>query len=143
VEVDYMLACAVATRLLSRSELDGAIALSPLVEAVELARRPLVPGLSTFALWLVARYAVAVDRDAAIRFLVHAQRIFETLDAELWPEERVRDEAMALLGLDDLTEAAVGVPTLDHAEALEAALAWLAAPEAQTGEFGSRVAPRG
>jgi predicted ATPase/DNA-binding SARP family transcriptional activator len=126
VEVDYMLACGVATRLLSQSELDGAIALGPLVEAVELARRPLVPGLSAFALWLVARYAVAVDREAAITFLVHAERIFETLDAELWPEEKVRDEAMAELGLDDLTQLGVGVPALDHTEALEAALAWLA-----------------
>jgi predicted ATPase/DNA-binding SARP family transcriptional activator len=134
--VDYMLAAAVTTRLLSQSARDGTISHAALAEALELARKPVVPLLSVVNLWLVARYAAAVDREAAVWWLVHAERVFATLDAELWPETMLRDEAMAELGLDDLEPLMADVPPLDHIAALDVAAAWLA------GRDPAEVAPR-
>jgi predicted ATPase/DNA-binding SARP family transcriptional activator len=124
--VDYMLAAAVTTRLLSQSARDGTISHAVLAEALELVRKPVVPLLSVVGLWLVARYAAAVDREATVWWLVHAERVFATFDAELWPETVLRDEAMAELGLDDLEPLMADVPRLDHIAALDAAAAWLA-----------------
>ncbi len=134
--VDYMLAAAVTTKLLSQSARDGTMSHAALAEALGLARKPVVPLLSVVGLWLVARYAAAVDREAAISWLVHADRAFATLDAELWPETLLRDEAMAELGLDDLEPLMANVPPLDHIAALDAAAAWLAARDP------AEVAPR-
>jgi hypothetical protein len=132
-----MLAAAVTTRLLSQSARDGVMTHAALAEALELARKPVVPPLSVVALWLVARYAAAVDQGAAVRWLVHAERVFATLEAELWPETMLRDEAMTELDLDDLEPLMAGVPALDHVAALDAAATWLA------GRDPAELAPRG
>ena len=72
---EFMLASAVGTRLLSQSARDGVIAQPALAETIELMRRPGVPPLAAFALWLVARYAAGVGAGGAGRWLAHAERI--------------------------------------------------------------------
>jgi hypothetical protein len=101
---EFMLAGAVGTRLLSRSARDGAIDQPQLAEALELMRRPSVQPLAAFALWLVARYAASVAPETAGRWLAHAERIIATIDSEVWPECVLRDEAVAVLGIDDLSQ---------------------------------------
>lgn len=121
-----MLASVVATRLLAQSARDDAIAQPALAEALELMRRPGVPPLALFALWLVARYAAGVAPQTAGRWLAHAERILLALDSQRWPESVLRDETVALLGLADLSPLLESTPPLDHAAALAEAVAWLA-----------------
>ncbi len=122
---EFMLASAVGTRVMAQSARDGVMLQPDLVEALELMRRPSIPPLGAFALWLVARYAAGVAPDAAGRWLAHGERIVLALDSELWPESVLRDETLAVLGLDDLTPLLEAIPPLDHAAALDEAAAWL------------------
>ncbi|MFX8410383.1 hypothetical protein ABTL60_19110, partial [Acinetobacter baumannii] len=89
--------------------------------------RPGVPPIAAFALWFIARYAAAVDPAAASRGLAHGARITETLDADLWPECELRDEALRVLGIDDLSAVLAATPVADHVEAVADAITWLRA----------------
>jgi hypothetical protein len=122
---EVMLASGVGTHLLARSALDGWIDVAALLEGLELIRRPSVQPLSAFGLWLVARYAAGVEPDTAGRWLVHAERTVAALDSELWPESVLRDETLAVLGLEDVDDLRDGIPPLDHAAALAQAITWL------------------
>ena len=121
----YMLATAVATRLLAESARDRAITRSDLAEVLELVRDVSVQPLAAFALWFVARYAAAVAPESAGQWLAHAERIVAAIDSELWPESILRDECLALLSAEPgaLT---TGAAPLDHATALAEAAAWIA-----------------
>jgi predicted ATPase len=123
---EFMLASAVATRVMAQSARDGAIAQPDLAEAVALMRRPGVPPLAAFALWFVARYAAGVAPDAAGQWLAHADRIVIALDSKLWPESVLRDETLEVLGVEDSDELLARTPPLDHAAALADAEQWLA-----------------
>ena len=123
----YMLAAAVATRLLSESARDRAIAQPALAEVLELVRDVSVQPLAAFALWFVARYAAAVAPDTAAQWLAHAERIVVALDSELWPESILRDECLAVLGIAEPGSLPDGAAPLDHATALAQAAAWIAA----------------
>jgi predicted ATPase/DNA-binding SARP family transcriptional activator len=123
---EYMLGCAVGTRLLAQSASDGSISHPALTEALELMSRPSIPPLTAVALWLVARYAAGVAPETAGQWLAHAERIVVTLDSELWPESVLRDEAVAILGIKDLRPVVDETPRLDHATAIAEAIAWLA-----------------
>jgi predicted ATPase len=122
---EFMLAGAAGTRLLSTSARDGTIAQPDLAATIAPMRRPGVPPLSAFALWLVARYAAGVAPDAAGRWLAHAERILVAIDSELWPECVLRDETLAVLGVTNLDDLLAATPPLDHAAALAEAAAWL------------------
>jgi predicted ATPase/DNA-binding SARP family transcriptional activator len=122
---EFMLAGAVGTRLLSSSARDGVITQPGLAEALELMRRPSVQPLTAFALLLVARYAAGVDSETAGSRLAHAERIIATIDSELWPECVLRDETMAVLGIDELSQLLACTPPLDHVAALTEAIEWL------------------
>jgi predicted ATPase/DNA-binding SARP family transcriptional activator len=122
----YIIAGTTAALLLVRSARDGVISHRELSDTLELMRRPGVPPLSTFALWLVARYAAGVASDTAGVWLAHAERIQSTDDGDRWPEDILREETMAILGLDDLTPLLDTAPQLDQSGALAAAAAWLA-----------------
>jgi hypothetical protein len=136
---EFMAASAAGTELLARSARDGTITAGELAEAIALMRRPSVLPLAAFALWLVARFAVAVERPAAVRWLAHAERLAVTLDTELWPESELRDETMAVLGLERLDEALAATAPLDHGAALAQAAEWLAGRD--PGEVAARAAP--
>lgn len=123
---EFMLASAIATRLLAQSAHDGAIAQTALAETLELIRRPSVPPLAAFGLWLVARYAAGVAPETAGPWLAHAERILAANDSEIWPESVLRDETMAVLGIQDLDPLLDSTPPLDHAAALAEAASWLA-----------------
>ncbi len=123
---EFMLASAVATRLLAQSARDGVIAQPDLAATVELMRRPGVPPLGAFALWFVARYAAGVAPEVAGRLLAHAERILVAIDSELWPESVLREETLAVLGITDLGPLLESTPLLDHVAALEQATTWLA-----------------
>jgi hypothetical protein len=58
--------------------------------------------------------------------LAHAERIVRGLNMELWPEDVLRAESMAVLGIDDLGPLLESNPPLDHVAAMAAAAAWLA-----------------
>ena len=122
---EVMVASAVGAHLLAASALDEAIELTALIEGLELMRRPSVQALSAFGLWLVARYAASVAPDSAGRWLVHADRTVAALDSELWPESVLRDETLAVLGIENVDDLRNGVKPLDHAAALAEAIAWL------------------
>jgi predicted ATPase/DNA-binding SARP family transcriptional activator len=102
---------------------DGVMRRSDLAEAVETTRRAPITPLAPFALWLVARYAVSLDREASIGWLAEAERIYRGLDAEMWPESDVRDAAMRALGIDSIPPADSAVT--DYLETLAAAAQWL------------------
>ncbi len=120
-----MLASAAGTLLLSQSARDGAIPQPALAETIAVMRRPGVPPLSAFGLWLVARYAAEVAPESAGRWVAHAERIVTALDSELWPESVLREEAMVVLGLTDIASLLETTPALDHAAALAEASAWI------------------
>jgi hypothetical protein len=80
--------------------------------------------LSVVALWLVARYAAEVDRDMAIRLMLEAERVFDSLDVRIWPESDIRNETLCVLGLEALP-AHTPLPDIDYAAALAFAAAWL------------------
>jgi predicted ATPase len=123
---EYMLATAVATRLLAESARDGEIARGALTEMLELVRHISVQPLAAFALWFVARYAAAVGSETAVQWLAHAERIVVAIDSQLWPESVLRDECLAILGITERETLSQVSPVLDHASALTAAAAWLA-----------------
>jgi hypothetical protein len=123
---DYMLATAMATRLLAESARDRAIGQPALAEVLEVVRGVSVQPLAAFALWLVARYAAAVAPDTAAQWLVHAERIVVAIDSELWPESILRDECLAVLSVAERGSLPDGAPSLDHATAVAQAAAWLA-----------------
>jgi predicted ATPase/DNA-binding SARP family transcriptional activator len=127
---EFMLGSAAGTGVLAQSARDGGIAHGDLAEAVELMRRPGIPPLAAFALWLVGRYAAGVAPETAGRWLAHAERILGSLDSQLWPESDLRDETLAVLGLHDLAPVLESTPPLDHNTALAQAAAWLAGREA-------------
>jgi len=137
---EFMLAGAVATRLLSQSARDGVIRQADLADALERIRRPGVPPLAAFALWFVARYAAGVESESAGQWLAHAARILAALGVELWPECVLRDETLAVLGISDPDAVLASTPPLDHAAALAAAAAWLARRD--PGEQAPRRASR-
>jgi predicted ATPase/DNA-binding SARP family transcriptional activator len=127
---EFMLASAIATRLLARSALDEEIAQPALKEAIELMRRPSVQPMAAFGLWLVARYAAAFAPEQSRRWLAAAERIVIALDSPLWPESCLRDEALAVLGIADIAPLLDATPPLDHVAALTEAAAWLAERDA-------------
>jgi predicted ATPase/DNA-binding SARP family transcriptional activator len=122
----YMLATAVATRLLAESARDRAIAQPALVEVLELVRNVSVQPLAALALWFVARYAAAVAPDTAAEWLGHAERIVVAIDSELWPESILRDECLTVLSIPEPSTLLAGSASLDYATALGQAAAWLA-----------------
>ena len=121
----YMLATAVATRLLAESARDRAIARSGLAEVLELVRDVSVQPLAAFALWFVARYAAAVAPETAGRWLAHADRIVAAIDSELWPESILRDECLTMLSVAEQGTLSGGAAPLDYATALAEAAAWV------------------
>ena len=121
-----MLASAVGTQLLAASALDGAIDRAALLEGLELMRRPSVQ--AAVGVRAVARCAgmrPGSRPDTAGRWLVHAERTVAALDSELWPESVLRDETLAVLGIEDVDDLRDGIRPLDHAAALAQAITWL------------------
>jgi hypothetical protein len=123
---EYMLATAVATRLLAGSARDRAIPQAGLAEMLELVRPVSVQPLAAFALWFVARYAAAVAPDTAGQWLAHAERIVVAIDSELWPESILRDECLVALSITERGALLDSTPPLDHATAVAQAAAWVA-----------------
>jgi predicted ATPase/DNA-binding SARP family transcriptional activator len=123
---EYMLACAVEARLLAGSALSAQITQPELAEVIQHARRHGVHSVAVAALWFVARYAAAVDPESAGRWLALAERIRTELDTGRLPEEVLRDETMAVLGITDLRPLLACAPPYDPATALDQAAAWVA-----------------
>ncbi len=123
---DYLLGSAHCTRLLAQSARDGAIPQVALAELLELTGRTMVKTDVVYALWFVARYAAAVEPESAGRWLALAEPIRAEFDLEIWPEGELRDETMAILGIDDLQPLIAATEPLDHAAAFAEAAAWLA-----------------
>jgi hypothetical protein len=69
---------------------------------------------------------VGIAPELSLRWLVHAERVLVSLGSNLWPESVLRDESLAALGIADLGPFLGDVPTLDPADALAEAGAWLA-----------------
>lgn len=86
------------------------------------------------ALWAVACYAAGLGDETAEQWLAHAERIPAATGVELWPGEALRDETLAVLGMDDPPAPADSAAPLDHGAALAEAAAWLGtrAPEASS-----------
>jgi predicted ATPase/DNA-binding SARP family transcriptional activator len=140
---DYLLGSAHCTRLLAQSARDGAIPQVALAELLEMTGRTMVKTDVVYALWFVARYAAAVEPASAGRWLALAEPIRAEFDLEIWPEGELRDETMAILGIDDLAPLLAATEPLDHAAAFAEAAAWLAGrdPTEQTPrERSARVA---
>jgi predicted ATPase/DNA-binding SARP family transcriptional activator len=133
------IAGAVPTRLLAQSALDEEISQAALVNAIDVMRRPGIKMLAAFGLWFVARYAAAIAPELAIRWLVCGEKILLDLDVRMWPESVLRDETMAVLGLDDLEPLIPDTPSVDHEAALTEAAAWLAGRD--PAEKAPRTAP--
>jgi predicted ATPase/DNA-binding SARP family transcriptional activator len=131
----FMLAGAVAIRLLARSALSGSIPARDLAEVLECARATGVRPDVVVGLWFASRYAATLEPEAAGRWLGHAEGIRAELDQDFWPESVLRDETLAVLGSEDPPppEAA---PAHDHSALLAEAAAWLA------GRDPAEVAPR-
>ena len=123
---DFLLGGAAGARLLAQSARDGLITHEALADALELMGRPGIAPLAAFALWFIARYAAAVAPGAAGRWLAHADRILAPLNSELWPESDLRDEALAVLGLDGVDLLLDSTEPLDHMAAVAEASSWLA-----------------
>jgi predicted ATPase/DNA-binding SARP family transcriptional activator len=136
---EFMHGGAAGTRLLAQSALAREITQPELVETIALMRRPGVQPLAAFALWFVARYAAGVEPETAGRWLAHADRIVAALGSDLWPESVLRDETLAVLGIDDLTAVLEATPPLDHTAALTEATVWLG--ERDPGEHAPRETP--
>jgi predicted ATPase/DNA-binding SARP family transcriptional activator len=132
----FMLAGAVAIRLLAGSALSGSIAACDLAEVLECARATGVQPDAVVGLWFVSRYAATLEPEAARRWLAHAERIRAELDQDFWPESVLRDETLAVLGSDDVGPPLEAGSVHDHSAALAEAATWLAARD--PGE----VAPR-
>jgi len=127
----FMLASAAATRLMAGSARDGEIDPQELHEVMTLLERVGVPPLAVFGLWLVACYAAGVGSDTARRWLAYAARISTTSVVDLWPEEMIRYEAAAVLGIEDPENLTREAPQIDHVAALAEASAWVAGRDPQ------------
>jgi predicted ATPase/DNA-binding SARP family transcriptional activator len=129
VEVDhaYTLAATSLLGLMFCSIRDGELSRADLTAGFATLRLAPIRPLAPLALWLVARYAAAFDRDAAIRWLAEAEHVYRGLDAEMWPESDVREQTMRALGID--TVALPQSPDADYLVTLAAAGAWLDARE--------------
>ena len=136
IEHNYMLACALQARLLAGSAASGEIAQPELAGVVELALGHGVHSVAVAALWFVARYAVAVDRDSARRWLALGERISRELDTAPSLEEVLRDETMAALEITNLATLVAAAPAFDPTTALDQAAAWVAS------RSPSEIAPR-
>jgi predicted ATPase/DNA-binding SARP family transcriptional activator len=121
----HLNAAAAAAMMLTRAARDGAIPQQALIHTLDLIRQTTVKTLAAVGLWFVARYAAAVAPQTAARWLAHAERVLAELETELWPESMIRDETMALLGIEDLTSVLRKTPPLEPAAALAEAVAWL------------------
>jgi hypothetical protein len=126
LEFEFMIACATDARLLARSAVEGKIQQADLAGLLDVARRHGIHSIAVGALWFAARYAASADAALATRWIALAERILIELDQSLWPEDVLRDETVALLGLTDLRALADGVPPLDAGAALDEASAWVA-----------------
>ena len=122
----FMHGCAAGIGLTAATARDASIGRTALLETARLMRTPGVPPLTVFALWLVARYAVEIDPELASELLIQAARSMATIDTEIWPECSVRDEALEILGITDLSARTDAPAQADAADALDSALAWLA-----------------
>jgi predicted ATPase/DNA-binding SARP family transcriptional activator len=123
---EYMLVCALEARLLARSAVSGEIRQPELAEVIERARRHGVHSVAVAALWFVARYAAGVDPQSAARWLALAERIRIELDTGQLPEEVLREETMAVLGITDIGRLLAAAPPFDSATALDDAVVWVA-----------------
>ena len=124
---DYLLGSAHCTRMLAQSARDGAIPQAALSQLLELTSRTMVKTDVVYALWFVARYAASVEPETAGRWLALAEPIRAEFDLEIWPEGELRDETMAILGIEDLQPLVDATEPLEHAAAFAEAAAWLAA----------------
>ncbi len=122
----YMLVCASEARLLAGSAVSGEITQPQLAEILELARHHGVHSVAVAALWFVARYAAEVDPESAGRWLALAERIRTELDTGRSPEEVLREETIAVLGITDPGGLLAAAPTFDPTAALDEAAAWVA-----------------
>jgi predicted ATPase/DNA-binding SARP family transcriptional activator len=138
VDHAYGLGAARATQLMFVAIRDHEIRRSDLIEALATIARTAVAPLVVVALWLVARYAAEIDRDAAIGWMLDAERIYADIDLRLWPEEDLRAQTLAALGLETLPTIAAE-PAHDCFEILAAASAWLSARD--PGETSVRLRP--
>jgi predicted ATPase/DNA-binding SARP family transcriptional activator len=102
---------------------DGELSHADLVAGFATIQRAPIRPLAPMALWLVARYAAAIDRDAAIHWLAEAERVYQGLDAEMWPESDVRDQTMRALAIDSIPPA--DSPKADYLVTIAAAREWL------------------
>jgi predicted ATPase/DNA-binding SARP family transcriptional activator len=124
VDHGYALGSAVALRVMLSSIRDGEIRRADLAEALATIGRAAVRPLAIVAIWLVARYAAEVDRDASIRFMLAAEQLFVRLDIQIWPEDDLRAQTLAVLSLDGLT-VDVRAPEPDFMATLASAVEWL------------------
>jgi predicted ATPase/DNA-binding SARP family transcriptional activator len=138
VDHAYALGTALELRVMLSAIRDQQIRRSELAEALATTRRAAVMPLAVVALWLVARYAAEVDRDTAIRLMLEAERIYENLDARIWPESDIRAETLFALGIETLPSS-TELPHTDYAAALAFAAAWLA--DREPGEIVSCTRP--
>jgi hypothetical protein len=132
----FMLAGAVAIRLLARSARSGSIAARDLAEVLDCARATGVKPDAVVALWSASRYAATLEPEVARRWLAHAEKIRAGLDQDFWPESVLRDETLALLGHEDPVPTLEASPTHEDAALLAEAAAWIAARDP------AEVAPR-
>jgi predicted ATPase/DNA-binding SARP family transcriptional activator len=123
----FMLAGAVAIRLLASSARGGSIAGSDLAEVLECARATAVRPDAVVGLWFASRYAATLEPETARRWLADAERIRAELDQDFWPESVLRDETMGVLGSEDPGPPIEAARSDDYAAVLAEAAAWLAA----------------
>ena len=122
----YMLVCALQSRLLARSAIDGKFAQPDLAELVDLARHHGVHSVAVAALWFVARYAAGVQPEAAAHWLALAHQLETELDTGTSLVEDLRAETMEILGITDVGPLLAAVPAFDPFTALDEAAAWVA-----------------
>jgi predicted ATPase/DNA-binding SARP family transcriptional activator len=132
----YMLVCALQSRLLARSAIDGKFAQPDLAELVDLARHHGVHSVAVAGLWFVARYAAGVQPEVAGRWLALAHRLETELDTGTSLVEDLRAETMEILGITDLAPLVAATPLVDPFTALDEAAAWV------TSRSPDEVAPR-
>lgn len=125
IDHDYLLATALPTRVLVSCAREGSISHGELSEALDRMGRTGVKTDAVIALWFVARYAATIDPASSGIWLAHAERILAELDSAIWPESILRDETMAVLGIDDLAPLVASTPWLDHPSAVADAAGWL------------------
>jgi hypothetical protein len=118
--------CALQSRLLARSAIDGKFAQPDLAELVDLARHHGVHSVAVAGLWFVARYAAGVQPEVAGRWLALAHRLETEFDTGTSLVEDLRAETMEILGITDLAPLVAATPSVDPFTALDEAAAWVA-----------------